>query len=177
MDRYCQHCGAVLAELTFPDGRRREQCERCGAVAWRNPLPVGMALIEHEGRLVLIRRLAPPLGGYWAPPAGYVECGESVPEAVRREAKEETGLDIALDGLVDVYSRADVNVLIVAYRAHATGGALRAGDDAIEAGLYAPGEWPQEPPPESGVAIDEWLYDVIRDATARWRPSKLKETT
>ena len=175
--RHCQHCGAVLAELTFADGKRREQCERCGVVAWRNPLPVGMALIEHEGRLVLIRRLASPLAGYWAPPAGYVECGESVPEAVLREVREETGLDIALDELFDVYSRADVNVLIVVYRARAVGGALRAGDDAIEAGLFAPGAWPQEPPPESGVAIDEWLYGVIRDATARWRPSKLKETT
>jgi ADP-ribose pyrophosphatase YjhB (NUDIX family) len=175
--RHCRHCGAVLTELTFPDGKRREQCERCGAVAWRNPLPVGMALIEHAGRLVLIRRMADPLAGYWAPPAGYVECGESVPEAVRREAKEETGLDIALDGLFEVYSRADVNVLIVAYRAHAVGGALQAGDDALEAGLYAPDAWPQEPPPTSGVAMDEWLYGVIRDATARWRPSKLKETT
>lgn len=173
--RHCQHCGAVLVELTFADGKAREQCERCGAVAWRNPVPVGMALIEHGGQLVLIRRLADPLAGYWAPPAGYVESGESVPQAVLREAREETGLKIALDGLFEVYSRADVNVLIVAYRAHAIGGALAAGDDAIEAGLFAPGAWPQEPPPQSGAAIDEWFYGVIRDITARWRPTDPKE--
>ena len=177
MGHFCRHCGAGLAELTFGDGKRREQCARCGQVAWRNPLPVGMALIEHGGKLVLIRRLADPLAGYWAPPAGYVECGESVPQAVLREAKEETGLDITLDGLFDVYSRADVNVLIVAYRAHAVGGVLKAGDDALEAGLFAPGAWPQEPPPESGAAMDEWLYGVVRDATARWRPTQHKETT
>lgn len=169
--RHCRHCGAVLVELTFADGRKREQCGHCGTVAWRNPVPVGMALIEHGGGLVLIRRLADPLAGYWAPPAGYVESGESVPEAVLREAREETGLDIAIDGLFDVYSRADVDVLIVAYRAHAVGGALAAGDDAIEAGLYAPGEWPQEPPPESGAAVDEWFYGVIRDVLSRWRPT------
>lgn len=165
---HCQHCGAVLVALTI-DGKAREQCLDCGAVAWRNPTPVGMALVEHEGSLVLIRRLADPLAGYWAPPAGYVELGESVPEAVVRETREETGLEIALDGLFDVYSRADVNVLIVAYRAHVIGGILAAGDDAIEAGLFAPGELPQETPPTSGVAMDEWLYGVIHDATARWR--------
>jgi len=59
-----------------------------------HPLPVGMALVEHEGRLVLIRRLADPLAGYWAPPAA------------------------------------------------------------------------------SGAAIDEWFYGVVRDATARWRPTR-----
>ncbi len=166
--RHCQHCGAVLAALTFEGGRTRQQCEQCGAVAWRNPAPVGMALIEHEGRLVMIRRLAAPLAGYWAPPAGYVECGESVPEAVIREAREETGLEIALDGLHDVYSRADVNVLIVAYRAHIVAGTPVAGDDAIEIGLFKPGELPREAPPSSGLAIDAWLYSVILDATAPW---------
>ena len=170
MRRHCQHCGAVLATLTF-DGKTREQCERCGAVAWRNPVPVGMALIEHESRLVLIRRMTDPLAGYWAPPAGYVETGESVPEAVVREAREETVLEIALDGLFDVYSRADVNVLIVVYRAHAVGGVLAASDDAIDAGLYAPGAWPQEPSPTSGAAMDEWFYGVIRDIATRWRPT------
>lgn len=165
---YCRHCGAVLVAPAL-DGRTHEQCERCGEIAWRNPTPVGMALIEHEGRLVLIRRLADPLAGYWAPPAGYVESGESVPQAVVREAREETGLEIALDGLHDVYSRADVNVLIVAYRARVVGGVPVAGDDATEIGLFAPGELPRETPPANGVAIDEWLYGVIRDATAPWR--------
>jgi 8-oxo-dGTP diphosphatase len=93
------------------------------------------------------------------------------PQAVLREAREETGLEIALDGLAEVYSRADVNVLIVAYRAHVIGGALRAGDDALEAAYFAPGQLPQEPPPTSGAAIDEWFYGVIRDATAHWRPT------
>ena len=58
MGRYCQHCGAVLTELALADGRTRAQCGRCGEIAWRNPAPVGMALIAHEGGLVLIRRLA-----------------------------------------------------------------------------------------------------------------------
>ena len=130
-----------------------------------------MALIGHEGRLVMIRRKADPLAGYWAPPAGYVESGESVPEAVIREAREETGLEIALDGLHEVYSRADVNVLIVAYRASIVSGSPVAGDDATEIGLFAAGELPQEAPPTSGAAIDEWLYGVILDATAQWRPA------
>ncbi len=169
--RHCRRCGAVLAELTFADGKVRGQCGDCGEVDWRNPVPVGMALIGHEGRLVLIRRLADPLAGYWAPPSGYVELGESVPQAVVREAREETGLEIALDGLFEVYSHAGVNVLIIAYRAHSVGGTLAAGDDALEAGLFAPAGWPQEPPPRSGAPVDEWFYGVIRDIAARWRPN------
>jgi ADP-ribose pyrophosphatase YjhB (NUDIX family) len=171
MQRHCQHCGAVLVTLAFADGTTREQCERCGEIAWRNPVPVGMALIEHEERLVLIRRLADPLAGCWAPPAGYVELGESVPQAVLREAREETGLEIALEGLFEVYSRADVGVLIVAYRAHAIGGTPRAGDDAVEIGLFETGAWPRQAPPAGGAAIDEWFFGVIQDATARWHPT------
>jgi ADP-ribose pyrophosphatase YjhB (NUDIX family) len=103
-------------------GKERSRCPACGFVLWRNPAPVGMALIEHEGKLVLIRRNEAPLADYWAPPAGYVECGESVPAAVCREAQEECGLEIELDGLLGVWSQADVDVLIVAYAAHSCGG-------------------------------------------------------
>jgi ADP-ribose pyrophosphatase YjhB (NUDIX family) len=150
-------------------GRRREQCPACGCVAWRNPAPVGMAVIEHGGRLVLILRRDPPLAGYWAPPAGYVECGESVPDAVRREAREECGLDIALDGLLGVYSQADVDVLIVAYRALSTGGRLHAGDDAADVALFDRGRLPLQPAPAAGNATDRWLHRVIVDLTAPWR--------
>ena len=134
--RHCQHCGAVLAALTFEDGRKREQCLACGTVAWRNPTPVGMALIEHEGRLVLIRRLADPLAGYWAPPAGYVELGESVAQAVLREAKEETGLDVTITELFHCYSdpaRDPRQHTVTAVFLARAAGVPVGGDDAAEA--------------------------------------------
>jgi ADP-ribose pyrophosphatase YjhB (NUDIX family) len=165
--RHCSHCGTplVLAALA---GRQREQCPACGAVAWRNPAPVGLAMIRHEGQLVLIRRSEAPLANYWAPPAGYVECGESVPEAVRREAREECGLNIELDGLIGVYSQADVDVVIVAYGARSIDGQLLAGDDAAEVRLFAPDRLPVQAMPVGGTATDRWLYGAIQDLTAQW---------
>jgi len=127
-----------------------------------------MAVIEHERQLVLIRRRDEPLAGYWAPPAGYVETGESVPEAVVREAREECGLEIELDGLAGVYSQADVEVLIVAYRAHSSGGRLVAGDDASEVGLFSRGRLPAQLSPIAGSATDRWLHEVILAVTAPW---------
>lgn len=165
--RYCSECGTRLISATS-GGRPREQCPACGFIAYRNPTPVAMAVIEHEGRLVLIRRRDPPLAGYWAPPAGYVEIGESVPQAAVREAGEECGLKIVLDALTGVHSQADVAVLIVAYRARSIGGHLKAGDDAAEVGLFVRGQLPVQPPPHNGNATDRWLYQVIRDLTAPW---------
>jgi 8-oxo-dGTP diphosphatase len=168
MTRHCSQCGTPLA-LARIDGRERPQCPACGFILYRNPAPVGLAVIEHAGQLVLIRRAAPPLAGYWAPPAGYVETGESVAEATVREAREECGLDIALDGLVGVYSRADVNVVIIAYRAHSTGGRLAAGDDASEACLAAPDRLPVQPVPSGGTPTDLWFHEVIEDIFAAAR--------
>lgn len=166
--RHCSGCGMRMA-LVALDGRQREQCPACGMIAYRNPAPVGMAVIQHDNQLVLIRRSAAPLADYWAPPAGYVECGESVTEAVMREAREECGLQIELEQLIGVYSQADVDVLIIAYRAHSTGGQLRAGDDASEVGLYVSGKLPGQEFPVAGTATDRWLYAVIQDVTTGWR--------
>jgi 8-oxo-dGTP diphosphatase len=168
MNGYCSRCAAPMATAIL-GGKERNQCPDCGFVVWRNPAPVGLALIEHEGKLVLIRRNEDPLATYWAPPAGYVECGESVPEAVKREAHEECGLDIVLDGLVDVCSQADVEVLIVVYRAHSIGGILKAGDDASEVGLFRPQDLPVQAYPATGTVTDQWFYRVIEDTIARWR--------
>lgn len=166
--RHCSQCGTRMTLASIGD-RQREQCPACGFIAWRNPAPVAMAVIEHERQLVLIRRRDAPLANYWAPPAGYVETGESVPEAVKREAREECGLEIALDSLAGVYSQADVDVLIVAYRAHSTGGRLVAGDDASEVALFVPGRLPVQPSPAAGSATDHWLHAVILDLTAPWQ--------
>lgn len=173
---YCSRCATPMTKAML-GGKERPQCPACGFVVWHNPAPVGMALIEHDRRLVLIRRSAAPLADYWAPPAGYVECGESVPDAVCREAHEECGLRIELDGLIGVYSQADVDVLIVAYRAHSIGGELAAGDDASDARLFAANELPLQPPPKNGSATDRWLYQVVGDTIAHWRGAHRAEQT
>ncbi len=165
--RYCPRCGASLAVGPVA-GKERAHCRACGFVAFHNPAPVGLAVVEHRGRLVLIRRREAPLAGYWAPPGGYVELGESVPEAVIREVREECGLDVALDGLAGVFSHPEVSVVLVAYRARSTGGEPRAGDDAAAVGEFEAGEAPSEPPPPAGTATDLWLHGVIRELLAPW---------
>jgi ADP-ribose pyrophosphatase YjhB (NUDIX family) len=83
-------------------------CPNCGTqvIVPRNPvLTVDIIIEVHDlfgPRVVLIQRKNPPYG--WALPGGFVDYGESVEEAARREAKEETNLDITLKRLFGVYS-------------------------------------------------------------------------
>lgn len=69
---------------------------------WRNPIPTVDVVIELDQGIVLIRRANPPEG--WALPGGFVDEGETVEAAARREALEETGLDVELRALLHVYS-------------------------------------------------------------------------
>lgn len=62
------------------------------------------AIIVDRGALILIKRRFPPFQGQWAFPGGYVDDGETVEEALKREVKEETGLDVVPHRLVGVYS-------------------------------------------------------------------------
>lgn len=166
--RYCSHCGSSTA-LAYVDGRQRDRCSSCGVVFYRNPTPVTLTVVEHEKQLLLIRRALRPLKDYWAPPGGYVECGESLTEAAIREVREETGLGVEIDGLIDVFSQADVDVIIIAFRAHSVEGQCVAADDASELRLFKRGELPIEAAPETGTPTEQWFYKVIREATATWR--------
>lgn len=103
------------------------------------------ALILFDEGIVLIRRENPPYQGYYALPGGFVEVGETVEEAARREAKEETGLDIILLKLVGVYSKPDRDprghVVSICYLAQG-GGDLLAGSDARSAEVFDPEDLP-----------------------------------
>jgi ADP-ribose pyrophosphatase YjhB (NUDIX family) len=110
-------------------------CPQCGPRGnnCRNPLPAADVIIRlDDGQILLIDRLNPPLG--WALPGGFVETGESVPQAACREAQEETGLAVHLEGLLGVYSDPErdprQHTLSVVYVASAPGQTPRAGSDA-----------------------------------------------
>lgn len=89
-----------------------------------------------DGRIVLIKRGVEPFKGRWALPGGGVEIGETVESAAIREAKEETGLDVRLQGLVGIYSAPDRDprghTVSIVYHAIPAGGTLNADTDAAE---------------------------------------------
>src|SRR4051812_836038 len=95
-------------------------------------------IIETPGGIVLVRRRNPPPG--WALPGGFVDYGESVPAAARREAKEETGLDVELLELLGVYSdpKRDprgLSTISTVFIGRADGVPM-GGDDAAEAKVF-----------------------------------------
>jgi 8-oxo-dGTP diphosphatase len=111
----------------------------------KTPMLAADALILFDGGIVLIRRENPPYQGYYALPGGFVEVGETVEEAARREAKEETGLEITLQKLVGVYSKPDRDprghVVSICYLAQGRGDLL-AGSDARSAEVFDPEDLP-----------------------------------
>lgn len=126
--RFCPRCGRS-AEIDFP---RRITCPHCGYAAYCNPSPVAAAIpIDPRGRIILLRRGFDPGRGLWTFPGGFVDLGESVEDAARREAEEELGLAIELGPVVGVYSHAQDRVVLVVYRATA-GGEPQTSPEAVE---------------------------------------------
>jgi len=116
-------------------------CPACGhkLLRYRNPLPTIDIIIRLEAGIVLIKRKNPPLG--WALPGGFIDYGESAESAAKREAKEETGLDVAQLELFGVYSEPNrdprhhtISVVFTAVSEHSF---PSAGDDAAQVGVFS----------------------------------------
>jgi NAD+ diphosphatase len=115
---YCPVCATPLTPAT--GGRARARCAACGFAHYDNPVPVVSAVVEHDGRVVLARNKAwPPT--WYALVAGFLERDEAPDDAVRREVKEELGLDALSTTLIGVYPFARMNQVIMAYHVTATG--------------------------------------------------------
>ena len=147
--RYCPTCGGALESRLLKAGDpQRLVCTKCGFILYLDPkVAVGTIITAGSGdnRIVLVRRAIEPGYGLWVFPGGYVDRGEEVTAAARREAREEAGLEVRLDGLVNIYSYAERPLIIIVYSATWIGGELCTDEECLEARLFSPEEipWPE----------------------------------
>ncbi len=132
--RFCPQCGGALERRVLKAGEpERLVCAACGFVFYLDPkVAVGTIIRTPEKHLVLVRRAIEPGYGKWVFPGGYVDRGERLTNAAIREAREECGLDVRLDGLVNIYSYPGRAPVIVVYAATAIGGTLKCDDECLE---------------------------------------------
>jgi ADP-ribose pyrophosphatase YjhB (NUDIX family) len=137
------------------------RCPKCGSEikTFSNPVPTVDVIIEYEGGIVLVLRKDPPPG--WALPGGFVDYGETVEEAARREAREETNLDLSGLTLFSVYSDPgrDPRMHTITTVFVATGtGRLKEGDDAARVHVFAPDRLPEDMAFDHGRIIADYRF-------------------
>ena len=115
-----------------------------------SPLVGVGAVIVQDARVLLTRRGQPPLLGEWSLPGGVLECGETLREAVAREAQEETGLLVETRDMLGVYERVihddagrvRYHYVLIDFLCQPIGGDLKAGSDAADVRWFRPDELP-----------------------------------
>jgi ADP-ribose pyrophosphatase YjhB (NUDIX family) len=137
--RFCPRCGRAL---NVEDDHRA--CAACGERYWANSVPGVQAVIERDGRVLLGRRREDPGKGKWDLPGGFLHEGEEALDGLRREVREETGLEIEPAAFLGTWNEPywDRVVLCLTWLAHVTGGSEQAGDDLVELRWFAAGERP-----------------------------------
>jgi ADP-ribose pyrophosphatase YjhB (NUDIX family) len=133
---------------------------------------VGAIIIEND-RVVLVKRLHPPLQAQWSIPGGVLEVGELVREAAVREAHEETGLVVEPGELLGVYDRVlrnpekrvQYHYVLIDFLCRRIAGDLAAASDAADVRWFRPDEL-------AGLKLAEDTLDVIRKGFAHSLVSK-----
>src|ERR687892_2376686 len=145
--RFCPVCGSGLeARVLKVTEPKRLVCSSgaCGFVFYLDPKIAVGTVIHLSSGIVLVRRAIEPGYGKWVFPGGYVDRGEEVQRAAVREAREETGLDVRIDGLINIYSYAGRTPVIIVYAATMIGGCLGCDDEGLEAKFFEPEAIPWE---------------------------------
>ena len=165
---FCLRCGTRTQwQHLRHEPRPRQVCPRCGWVYYPHRKVGAGALIEQQGRLLLLQRGHEPWAGAWNIPAGFVEIDETPEQAAAREVREECGLEVRIGALVGVWAFDDDprgNGLLIVYRAHVVGGQLQPSAEATAAAFFAPEAIPQ--------ALAGGAHDVVIRA---WAAGQLRE--
>lgn len=140
--QYCPQCGFRVKKECFQ--KTFFSCSRCHCKQYFNPKPVVLAFIKSRNEIILVKRGIRPYRGYWGMPGGFVNYGESLVDALKRELREELGIKkCKITKIVAAYhewyimngERLSLNVTIFQVFL-LPGNILHPGDDAVEIGKF-----------------------------------------
>jgi ADP-ribose pyrophosphatase YjhB (NUDIX family) len=146
----------------IPDGDNRERliCADCGHIAYDNPKVVVGSVVVADGAVLMCRRAIEPRRGFWTLPAGYLEHGETLQEGAAREAWEEARAEIAIDGILGVFSVSRIGQVQVIFRARfAAGPHFAAGPESLDVVLFRP----------AAIPYDAIAFPSVTWALEAWR--------
>ena len=130
------------------------------------------AVIVQDGRVLLVKRKYEPLAGQWSLPGGAVEVGETLEACLVREMLEETGLEIRVGPVIEVFDRIIhddegrvlYHFVLVDYLCWPTGGALTADSDVAEVVFADPGELTRYHLTAKATSVIERAFELDRQA-------------
>jgi 8-oxo-dGTP diphosphatase len=146
--KFCPQCAGPLEWRRLPDEQHPQPvCTRCGQVLWQNPKPTASGLITRQQtrqgpvEVLLVRRALPPREGCWDCPGGFIDPDEHPEDALRRELREELGVQAEIGPLVgifmDRYGTNGESTLNIYYHVPAMAGTPTAGSDAEGVSWFA----------------------------------------
>jgi 8-oxo-dGTP diphosphatase len=132
------------------------------------------AVVISGGRALLVRRGGPPLEGQWSIPGGMLELGETVFEGVRRELAEETGMEVRVVDLIEVFERISLDgegkpkyhFVVLDYLCEPVRGDARAGSDAEEVAWVLAEELSKYSLAASAHRVIEKAFEMMRERAA-----------
>lgn len=159
--QYCSRCGTE----TQPRGDERVRaCPACGYKSYPPVSPAVMILVTHKGKLLLARKPIWPDGRYSAI-AGFVEPGEMLEDTIKRETREEVGVEVKNVRYFGSQPWPFPHSLMIAFTAEYAGGELRPdGVEIVEAHWFGPAELPKLP---GSISISRRLIDTVAGRLAR----------
>ncbi|HAL66912.1 NUDIX hydrolase [Pseudomonas sp. DE0010] len=140
---FCSACGQpVIEQIPQGDTRLRYVCPACHTIHYQNPNVVAGVLPTHGSQVLLCRRAIEPRRGFWTLPAGFMENGETLDQAARRETVEEACARVGSMTLYQLFDLPHINQVHVFFRAELADLAFAVGVESLEVRLFEEHEIP-----------------------------------